>query len=65
MSREPLRAPAGDSAHGRHLLPEAMDGRDARRPLFAGGRRDRAEVRGGVAAGLSGAAAEGDSVGRG
>ena len=39
------RAPAGDSAHRRHLLPEALDGRHARRTSVARRRADRQELR--------------------
>ncbi len=34
----------GDSEDGRHLFPQALDGRDARRPSVTGGRQNRPPV---------------------
>ena len=53
---------ARDPADRRHLLPEALDGRDAERPPVAGGRRHRPDVRRAPAAGLPRAAAPGHPV---
>ncbi len=56
-SSEPRHA-AGDPADGRHFLPEAMDGRDARGPQLHERRADGQTVPDLAASGLSGPAAQ-------